>query len=55
VALRQLWSLVQREALTMSFSDTFVLICAGFVVAACLVPLLPRPATVAPAPPADAH
>lgn len=54
LALRQLWSLVQREALTMSFADTFVLICAGFVIAAVLVPLLPRPAAAAPAP-ADAH
>ena len=54
LALRQLWTLVQREALTMSFADTFVLICAGFVIAAVLVPLLPRPVAAAPAP-ADAH
>jgi DHA2 family multidrug resistance protein len=53
-AVRQLASLVQRQALTMSFADTFVLICAGFLVAALLVPLLPRPAGV-PVPPADAH
>jgi DHA2 family multidrug resistance protein len=55
LALRQLWSLVQREALTMSFSDTFVLICVGFVIAAVLVPLLPKPVAVSPAATADAH
>src|SRR6185369_9152591 len=55
LAVRQLWSLVQREALTMSFSDTFVLICAGFVLAAVLVPLLPRPIAASPAAPAEAH
>ncbi|MEJ0100233.1 MAG: DHA2 family efflux MFS transporter permease subunit [Pseudomonadota bacterium] len=53
-ALRELGSLVQREAFTMSFSDTFVLICIGFVLAALLVPLLPRPAAMTAAP-ADAH
>jgi DHA2 family multidrug resistance protein len=55
IALRQLWSLTQREALTMSFSDTFVLICIGFAIAALLVPLLPRPPRVTAPLPADAH
>lgn len=55
LALRQLATLVQREALTMSFADTFVLICAGFVLAAFLVFLLPRPASASPTPPADSH
>jgi len=55
LALRQLWSVVQREALTMSFSDTFVLICVGFVVAAVLVPLLPKPVAVSPVAATEAH
>ena len=41
-------------AFTMSFSDTFVLICSGFALAALLVPPLPRPAPMMAAP-ADAH
>ncbi|MET0280092.1 MAG: DHA2 family efflux MFS transporter permease subunit [Steroidobacteraceae bacterium] len=55
VALRALRSTTFREALTMSFADSFLLILMGLLLAACLVPLLPRPPAAAPAAAADAH
>ena len=53
-ALRQLWSLTYREALTMTFSDAFLLVMVCFVAALLFVPLLRK---IAPpsAPSADAH
>ncbi len=53
-ALRQLWSLTYREALTMTFSDAFLIVMACFVVALLFVPMLRRIAPPA-APSADAH
>jgi DHA2 family multidrug resistance protein len=53
-ALRQLWNLTYREALTLTFSDTFLAIMACFIIATAMVPLMRK---VAPpkAPSADAH
>ena len=53
-ALRQLWSLTYREALTMTFSDAFLIVMVCFVVALIFVPLLRK---IAPPsmPSADAH
>ncbi|WP_211461335.1 DHA2 family efflux MFS transporter permease subunit [Collimonas silvisoli] len=53
-ALRQLWNLTYREALTLTFADTFLAIMACFVIATAMVPLMRK---VAPpkAPSADAH
>jgi DHA2 family multidrug resistance protein len=53
-ALRQLWALTYREALTQSFADIFLVILLCFAIATCLVPLMRK---VAPpkAPSADAH
>lgn len=53
-ALRQLWSLTYREALTMTFSDAFLIVMGGFLVALVFVPMLRK---IAPpvAPSADAH
>jgi len=53
-ALRQLWSLTYREALTMTFSDAFLIVMGCFVVALVFVPMLRRIAPPA-APSADAH
>lgn len=53
-ALRQLWSLTYREALTMTFSDAFLLVMVCFVAALLFVPLL-RKITPPSAPSADAH
>jgi DHA2 family multidrug resistance protein len=53
-ALRQLWSLTLNQARTMTFGDTFVAICACFVVATLMVPLM-RKISAPPAPSADAH
>ena len=53
-ALRQLWSLTYREALTMTFSDAFLLVMVCFVAALLFVPLLRR-ITPPSAPSADAH
>jgi MFS transporter, DHA2 family, multidrug resistance protein len=53
-ALKQLRSLVLREAETLTFADIFWVIMACFVVAAVLVPLLKNtPAPAAPS--ANAH
>lgn len=53
-ALRQLWSLTYREAQTLTFADSFLIIGACFAVAVVLVPLLHK---IAPPsqPSADAH
>ncbi|MDH0864712.1 DHA2 family efflux MFS transporter permease subunit [Mitsuaria sp. GD03876] len=53
-ALRQLWALTYREALTMTFSDAFLIVMACFVVALLFVPLLHKVAPPA-APSADSH
>ena len=53
-ALRQLWSLTYREALTMTFSDAFLLVMVCFIAALLFVPLLRR-ITPPSAPSADAH
>ncbi len=53
-ALRQLWSLTYREALTMTFSDAFLLVMVCFVAALLFVPML-RKITPPSAPSADAH
>ena len=53
-SLRQLWSLTYREALTMTFSDAFLLVMVCFVAALLFVPLL-RKITPPSAPSADAH
>ncbi|MBV8604886.1 MAG: DHA2 family efflux MFS transporter permease subunit [Pelomonas sp.] len=53
-ALRQLWALTYREALTMTFSDAFLLVMVGFLAALVVVPLLRRVAAPK-APSADAH
>ena len=54
LAIRQLWQLTYREALTMTFSDTFLAVMVCFLAAITLIPLLRK---VAPprAPSADAH
>jgi len=53
-AVRQLWLLTYREALTMTFADTFLAVMVCFVIATAMVPLMNK---VAPpkAPSADAH
>jgi DHA2 family multidrug resistance protein len=53
-ALRQLWQLTLREALTMTFSDIYLVIMVCFALTTISVPLLRK---VAPpkAPSADAH
>ncbi len=50
----QLWQLTYREALTMSFSDTFLAVMLCFLITTCMVPLMKK---VAPpkAPSADSH
>ena len=53
-ALRQLWSLTFREALTLTFSDVFFGIMVCFIIATAMVPLM-RKVTPPKAPPADAH
>ena len=53
-ALKTLWSLTMREALTMTFADAFVAIGCCFVIATAMVPLM-RKAARAAAPSADAH
>ncbi|HEV2674282.1 MAG TPA: EmrB/QacA family drug resistance transporter, partial [Aliidongia sp.] len=54
MALSRLWSLTMREALTLTFSDAFLVIMLCFVVATLMVPLMRK---VAPpkGPSADAH
>ena len=53
-ALRQLWQLTYREALTMTFSDAFLIVMVCFLLAMVAVPWLKK---IAPpkAPSADAH
>jgi len=53
-AMKQLWALTYREALTMTFADAFMLIALCFLVATAMVPLMRK---VAPpkGPSADAH
>ncbi len=53
-ALRQLWQLTYREALTMSFADAFLAVMVCFVIATLMVPLM-RKITPPKAPSADAH
>ncbi|AIF46140.1 DHA2 family efflux MFS transporter permease subunit [Dyella japonica] len=53
-SLHQLWQLAFREALTLSFSDAFLVIGACFVVATAMVPLMRKVAPPA-GPSADAH
>ena len=54
MALGRLWSLTMREALTLTFSDAFLVIMGCFTVATLMVPLMRK---VAPpkGPSADAH
>jgi DHA2 family multidrug resistance protein len=54
LALRQLWQLTYREALTMTFSDAFLIVMVCFLLAMVAVPWLKK---IAPpkAPSADAH
>ena len=54
MALSRLWQLTMREALTLTFSDAFLVIMVCFTVATLMVPLMRK---VAPpkAPSADAH
>ncbi|MFZ6049784.1 DHA2 family efflux MFS transporter permease subunit [Pseudomonas sp. CR3202] len=53
-ALRQLWNLASREAQTLTYADSFLIIGVCFVAALVLIPLMHK---VAPPsqPPADAH
>jgi DHA2 family multidrug resistance protein len=44
-ALKHLWSLTYREALTQTFADAFFLIAICFVIATALVPLMRAPPT----------
>ncbi len=54
VALRRLWTLALREAQTQTFADIFFAIMVAFVIAAAMVPLMRKAATVQQ-PSADAH
>ncbi len=54
MALEWLWSVTLREAQTLTFSDTFLAICACFVIATAMVPLM-RKVAAPKAPTADAH
>lgn len=53
-ALRQLWALAWREAQTLTYADSFLMIMACFVVAVLLVPLM-RKVQPPKQPSADAH
>jgi DHA2 family multidrug resistance protein len=53
-ALRQLWALTMREAMTQSFGDVYIFIMVAFIVATLMVPLMRKIAPPA-APSADAH
>jgi len=53
-ALKQLWLLTQREALTLTFADAFLMVMACFVVATAMAPLM-RKVEAPKAPSADAH
>jgi DHA2 family multidrug resistance protein len=57
-ALKQLWALTMREALTQTFGDIYVVILVCFVITTAMVPLMrkvvpPKPSPNAPPP--DAH
>lgn len=54
VALRQLWALTMREALTQTFSDIFLEITVCMLVAMIVVPLM-RKAAAPASPSKDAH
>lgn len=53
-ALKQLWLLTYREALTMTFGDVYLLLVAGFAITVVLVPFM-RKVGPPKAPSADAH
>jgi DHA2 family multidrug resistance protein len=53
-ALKQLWQLTYREALTLTFGDVYVLLMACFAVTTVLVPLMRKVGAPA-APSADSH
>lgn len=53
-ALRQLWTLTMREAMTQSFGDVYIFIMVAFIIATLVVPLMRKIAPPA-APSADAH
>jgi DHA2 family multidrug resistance protein len=53
-ALKQLWLLTYREALTMTFGDVYVLLVIGFAATVVLVPLMRKVGPVI-APSADSH
>jgi DHA2 family multidrug resistance protein len=53
-ALKQLWNLVYREALTQTFADAFLLIAIALFAMAFLAPLM-QPVSPPKAPSADAH
>jgi len=53
-ALKQLWQLTLREALTLTFSDIFLVIMVCFVITTAMVPLM-RKVAAPKAPSADAH
>jgi DHA2 family multidrug resistance protein len=53
-ALKQLWQLTYREALTLTFGDVFVLLMICFAVTTMLVPLM-RKVAAPTAPSADSH
>ena len=53
-ALKQLWNLTMREALTLTFSDAFLAVMAVLLIATAMVPLMRKVAPPA-APSADAH
>lgn len=53
-ALKQLWNLTMREALTLTFSDAFLAVMVVLLIATALVPLMKKVAPPA-APSADAH
>lgn len=53
-AIHQLARLVQREAMVLTFNDTFVLLSLLFLIACICVPVIRRPRAI-PGPDADAH
>ena len=54
MALQTLWTMALHQAQTLTFSDTFMAICACFVIATAMVPLM-RKVAAPKAPTADAH
>ena len=53
-ALKQLWSLTMREALTQTFADAFFVVMVCFAITTVLVPLMKKIAAPQ-GPSADAH